>query len=87
MVINNGFIIQKGRSSHTATRTDVTVTFPTAFVTTTYSVLSTCTVGTYSGDVSYGNIGARPVSTTQFLCWNERSQSYPAAFHWIAMGK
>lgn len=87
IVTNYGLIIQWGRGSHNANRTPVTITMNKAFKSaTSYRVFANGEEGTFDGDISYGAVGAKPVTTTTFTCWNERSQNYPAYFSWFAIG-
>ena len=83
----NGIIIQWGTAYHSADRTPVVVTFSTPFSGTyTYQVVASGRYVTYDGDVSYGNVGADPTSSTTCTVHNERSHTYPAYFNWIAIG-
>lgn len=80
-------LMQWGRASFSAAHQTITVTLPTAFTDTSFSVTGTSEVVEYSGDISYGNVGCFPTSTTTFSASNERSQAYPGYFRWIAIGK
>ena len=83
----NGIIIQWGRSSFSNGRTPIEITLPQSYTNaTSYSVTASCETATYSGDVSYGNCAAQPLSANKVKFYNDRNTAYPEYFRWIAIG-
>lgn len=82
---SNGLIIQWGRNGGMSKGTQVTVTFPTAFTTTNYSISGCATYSQGAGDKRSSWYGY-PNSTSNFILGSRFEEYGNNTIYWIAIG-